>query len=137
MQRAAAIDAISRTIIADAVKNTHYKAEIESFFFGSDYFLFVYEVFRDVRLVGNPPSSIGEFGGDTDNWIWPRHRGDFSLFRVYAGKDNKPADYAADNVPYKPKKYLTLSTKGIHEGDFTMVLGIPRQNRSVFAFRRS
>ena len=125
VQRKAAIDAISRTIIADAVKNTHYEAEIESFYFGSDFFLFVYEVFRDVRLVGNPPSSIGEFGGDTDNWIWPRHRGDFSLFRVYAGKDNKPADYAADNVPYKPKKYLTLSTKGIHEGDFTMILGYP------------
>ncbi len=125
VQRKAAIDAISRTIIADAIKNTHYEAEIESFYFGSDFFLFVYEVFRDVRLVGNPPSSIGEFGGDTDNWIWPRHRGDFSLFRVYAGKDNKPADYAADNVPYKPKKYLTLSMKGIHEGDFTMILGYP------------
>ena len=115
----------SAEIISEAVKNTHYEAEIESFFFGSDYFLFVYEVFKDIRLVGAPPSAIGKFGGDTDNWIWPRHTGDFSLFRIYAGKDNKPAPFDTANVPYRPKKYLTLSAQGIHEGDFTMVLGYP------------
>jgi hypothetical protein len=124
-ERAAAIDTISAAIINEMVRNTLYEAEIESFFFGSNYYLFIYEVFNDVRLVGAPPSSIGKFVGDTDNWIWPRHTGDFSLFRIYAGKENKPATYAADNVPYKPKKYLTISTKGIHEGDFTMVLGYP------------
>ncbi len=123
--RAAVIDENSRSVVADAIKNSHYEASVESFYFGRDFYLFVYEVFRDVRLVGNPPSAIGEFGGDTDNWIWPRHRGDFSLFRVYAGKDNKPADYSPDNVPYQPRKYLTLSGKGVQEGDFTMVLGYP------------
>ncbi|MBN1414690.1 MAG: S46 family peptidase [Bacteroidales bacterium] len=124
-QRAVAIDSIAETIVADAVMNTHYEAEIESFYFGSDYFLFVYEVFRDIRLVGTPPSSIGKFGGDSDNWLWPRHTGDFCLFRIYAGIDNAPAPYSPENVPYKPKKYLTISTKGVQEGDFTMVIGYP------------
>jgi hypothetical protein len=124
-QREEVIDKNSAEIVANAIKNSHYEADIESFFFGSDYFLFVYEVFEDVRLVGAPPSSIGKFGGDTDNWIWPRHTGDFCLFRIYAGKDNKPARYDTANVPYKPKKYLTISTRGFHEGDFTMVLGYP------------
>lgn len=124
-QRHEVVKLNSAEIISDAVKNTHYEAEIESFFFGSDYFLFVYEVFQDIRLVGAPPSAIGKFGGDTDNWIWPRHTGDFSLFRIYAGKDNKPAPFDTANVPYRPKKYLTISAQGIHEGDFTMVLGYP------------
>ena len=124
-QRNEVIDKNSREIVADAVKNTHYQADIESFFFGSDFFLFVYEVFEDIRLVGTPPSAIGKFGGDTDNWVWPRHTGDFCLFRVYADKDNKPAPYDTANVPYKPKKYLTISTQGVHEGDFTMVIGYP------------
>jgi hypothetical protein len=124
-ERAAVIDEASRSIVANAIENTHYEASVESFYFGRDFYLFIYEVFRDVRLVGNPPSSIAEFGGDTDNWIWPRHRGDFSLFRVYAGKDNKPAGYSPDNVPYRPKKYLTICKKGIKEGDFTMILGYP------------
>jgi Peptidase S46 len=124
-QREEIVNKNSREIIAKAVKDTHYEAGIESFFFGSDYYLFVYEVFEDVRLVGAPPSAIGKFGGDTDNWIWPRHTGDFCLFRVYAGKDNKPAPYDTANIPYRPKKYLTISAQGVHEGDFTMVIGYP------------
>jgi Peptidase S46. len=82
-------------------------------------------VFKDVRLVGAPPSSIGKFGGDTDNWMWPRHTGDFSIFRVYADKNNEPAEYSAENVPYKPKKFFKVNAKGIKEGDFTMVYGFP------------
>jgi len=109
----------------EAIKNTHYQAEIKSFYFGLEYYLFVYEIYNDVRLVGTPPEAVGNFGGDTDNWIWPRHTGDFSLFRIYAGKDNMPADYSPDNVPYKPKKYLNISVSGVEEGDFTMILGYP------------
>ncbi len=98
---------------------------IKSFFEGNSYLLFVTETFKDVRLVGAPPSSIGNFGQDTDNWMWPRHTGDFSLFRIYADKNNQPAAYSPDNVPYKPKKALTISLNGIQEGDFTMVMGFP------------
>ena len=101
------------------------KAKVEALYYGNQYFLFVYKVFSDIRLVGAPPSSIGKFGGDTDNWMWPRHTGDFSIFRIYADKDNNPAPYSKDNVPYKPKKYLHISTKGVKEGDFTMVYGFP------------
>ena len=101
------------------------KAKVEALYYGNQYFLFVYKVYSDIRLVGAPPSSIGKFGGDTDNWMWPRHTGDFSIFRIYADKDNNPAPYSKDNVPYKPKKYLHISTKGVKEGDFTMVYGFP------------
>ena len=101
------------------------KASIEKLYYGNQYFLFVYREYTDIRLVGAPPSAIGKFGGDTDNWMWPRHTGDFSIFRIYADKDNNPAEYSKDNVPYKPKKYLHISTKGIKEGDFTMVYGFP------------
>ncbi len=92
---------------------------------GKQYFLFVNEIFRDIRLVGAPPSAIGKFGGETDNWVWPRHTGDFSIFRIYAGKENKPADYSKDNVPYKPLYHFPISLKGVKEGDFTMVFGYP------------
>lgn len=102
-----------------------YKAAVEQMYYGNQQFLFVYEQFDDVRLVAAPPSSIGKFGGDTDNWIWPRHTGDFSMFRVYASKDNKPAAYSPENVPYRPKKHFTISTKGVKEGDFTMIYGFP------------
>ena len=98
---------------------------IPSFFGGNQFFAFVYEVYPDVRLVGTPPSSIGKFGGDTDNWMWPRHTGDFSVFRVYAGKDNRPAEYSEDNVPYKAEKWLDISLDGIEEGDFGMIMGFP------------
>ncbi len=106
-------------------KESHQSISIRSFFEGNQYILFVTEVFKDVRLVGAPPSSIGKFGSDTDNWVWPRHTGDFSLFRIYANKDNKPAEYSADNVPYKPKHFLPISLSGIEESDFTMVFGFP------------
>ena len=98
---------------------------IPSFFGGNQFFAFVYEVYTDVRLVGTPPSSIGKFGGDTDNWMWPRHTGDFSVFRIYAGKDNRPADYSEENVPYKADKWLDISLDGVKEGDFGMIMGFP------------
>ena len=101
------------------------RADVEALFYGNQYYLFVFKVFRDVRLVGAPPSSIGKFGGDTDNWMWPRHTGDFSIFRVYADKDNNPADYSPDNVPYRPKKFFKISRAGVQEGDFTFVYGCP------------
>ncbi|MES2591794.1 MAG: S46 family peptidase [Bacteroidota bacterium] len=112
-------------IQADAVKGTHYGAYIRPFFYGNEYYMFITETFKDIRLVGAPPSSIGKFGGDTDNWMWPRHTGDFSIFRIYAGKDNKPADYSAENVPYIPKHHLPISMKDIEKDDFTMVYGFP------------
>lgn len=98
---------------------------IRVFYEGNQYILFVTETFKDVRLVGAPPSSIGKFGSDTDNWVWPRHTGDFAMFRIYAGKDNKPAEFAKDNVPYTPKHFLPISLDGVAEGDFTMVFGFP------------
>ncbi len=106
-------------------KETWQENSIRTFFDGNQYILFVTETFRDVRLVGAPPSSIGKFGSDTDNWVWPRHTGDFSLFRIYADKDNKPAAYSKDNVPYKPKHFFPISLKGLKENDFTMVMGYP------------
>ncbi len=114
-----------KSIKEAAIKDTQYKAVLKPFFHGNQYFLFVNEEFTDVRLVGAPPSAIGKFGGDTDNWMWPRHTGDFSMFRIYADKDNKPADYSKDNVPYKPLKHFPVSMKGVNEGDFTMVFGYP------------
>ena len=98
---------------------------VRSFFGNNQYFAFVNEVFSDIRLVGTPPSSIGKFGGDTDNWMWPRHTGDFSVFRIYADKDNRPADYSPENVPYRAGKYLKVSIGGYDEGDFAMVMGFP------------
>jgi hypothetical protein len=108
-----------------AEAGTGYSADVKPFFMGNQYFLFLYETFRDIRLVGAPPSAIGKFGGETDNWIWPRHTGDFSLFRIYADKNNKPADYSEKNIPYKPSYYFPVSLKGVNEGDFTMVFGYP------------
>jgi hypothetical protein len=112
-------------IESKAIEGTSYKAHIDPFYGGNEYYLSVYEIFGDVRLVGAPPASIGKFGGDTDNWMWPRHTGDFTLFRIYANKDNQPADYSPDNVPYKPASHLQISLDGVKPGDFTMVLGYP------------
>jgi len=123
--REAIINANITAINTEAVKGTHYLSMVRPFFLGNQYFLIVNEVFRDVRLVGAPPSSIGKFGGDTDNWVWPRHTGDFSLFRVYADKDNKPAAWSKDNLPYRPAYHFPVSLKGVREGDFTMVFGYP------------
>lgn len=106
-------------------KEAWQEAMIRAFYDGNQYVLFVTETFKDVRLVGAPPSSIGKFGSDTDNWVWPRHTGDFSLFRIYADQNNRPAEYSKDNVPYKPKHFFPVSAKGIQENDFTMVMGYP------------
>ncbi len=116
---------MARAIAEQAEEGTHYKADVKSFYAGNEFYLFVYERFTDVRLVGAPPSSVGKFGGDTDNWMWPRHTGDFSLFRVYSGPDGKPAAYSADNIPLKPKHHLPVSIADIEEGDFTMTFGFP------------
>ncbi len=118
-----------KAIVEQGGEEGRYSASVEMLYYGNQAFLFVYEIFRDIRLVGAPPSSIGKFGGDTDNWMWPRHTGDFSVFRIYADKDNRPADYSADNVPYTPKKFFTISTKGVEEGDFTFVYGFPGTTR--------
>ena len=112
-------------IIAAAIKGKGYRASIEPMYYGNQQYLFVYCTYRDIRLVGAPPSAIGKFGGDTDNWIWPRHTGDFAIFRVYADANNEPAEYSENNVPYRPKRHFKVSTKGIEEGDFTMIYGFP------------
>ena len=121
-------------IVAENAKNLQKELEkenkgkdiqIKAFFGGNQFFAFTIETFRDIRLVGTPPSSIGKFGGETDNWMWPRHTGDFSVFRIYADKNNQPADYSKENVPYKAEKYLKVSLKGYDEGDFAMVMGFP------------
>ena len=125
-QRQALVKKNADRIKAQAVKEGNgLKASVEALYYGNQYFLFVFREYRDVRLVGAPPSSIGKFGGETDNWMWPRHTGDFSIFRIYAGKDNLPADYSESNVPYRPKKSLRISRAGVKEGDFTFVYGCP------------
>lgn len=119
---------ISKTV-ASFPKESWQENKIKAFFEGNQYILFVTETFKDIRLVGAPPASIGKFGSDTDNWVWPRHTGDFSLFRIYADKNNKPASYSKDNVPYKPKYFFPISLDGIAEDDFTMVFGYPGQTQ--------
>jgi hypothetical protein len=124
-ERQAVIDKNMATVRKSLKKESYQDSYIRAFFEGNQYFLFITETYRDVRLAGAPPASIGNFGKDTDNWMWPRHTGDFSLFRIYAGKDNKPAEYSADNIPYTPKKALSISLSGLRENDFTMVFGFP------------
>ena len=124
--RQAKIRQISDSLKALATKDKpFYEAELKSMFAGTEHYLQVYEVFNDVRLVGTPPSSIGKFGGDTDNWMWPRHTGDFSVFRVYANQNNEPAQYDPDNKPYKPRHYLPISLNEREEDDFSMIMGFP------------
>jgi hypothetical protein len=124
-ERNAAISENSDKIIKDFEANSDYEATIKSFFKGNTFYMIITQTFLDVRLVGAPPSNIGKFGGDTDNWMWPRHTGDFSIFRIYTDKDGKPAEYAEDNVPYKPKYHFPISLKGVNDGDFTFVFGYP------------
>ena len=125
-ERVAIVKANSKALINEVTKEGNgLRATVEALYYGNQYFLFLYRQYDDVRLVGAPPSSIGKFGGDTDNWMWPRHTGDFSMFRIYADKDNNPAPYSKDNVPYKPKKYFRVSTAGVQEGDFTFIYGFP------------
>jgi hypothetical protein len=128
--RAAKINQLGTELAKKAKEGNGYEASVREFAKGNAYYLFVFERFNDIRLVGTPPQSIGKFGGDTDNWEWPRHTGDFSVFRIYTNKDNKPAAFSKDNVPYTPKKFLPVSLKGIKPGDFAMVFGFPgRTNR--------
>ncbi|RYZ13774.1 MAG: serine protease, partial [Sphingobacteriales bacterium] len=123
-------DEVRKKIEAKASENGKYVANVKEFFNGNQYFLLIYKRYTDVRLVGTPPKSLGKFGGDTDNWMWPRHTADFSMFRVYAGPDNEPAAYSPDNKPFKPRKFLPVSIRGVKENDYTMTYGYPgRTNR--------
>jgi len=130
---------IVRKASAELEKNakgdTHYETYVRSFFAANRYYLFVTETFKDIRLVGAPPQALGKFGGDTDNWMWPRHTNDFSMFRIYCGPDGKPADFSPENIPYQPKHFLPVSIKGIEKGDYAMVMGYPgRTNRYETSF---
>ena len=130
---------IVRKVSAELEKNakgdTHYETYVRSFFASNRYYLFVTETFKDIRLVGAPPQALGKFGGDTDNWMWPRHTNDFSMFRIYCGPDGKPADFSENNIPYQPKHFLPVSIKGIEKGDYAMVMGYPgRTNRYETSF---
>ena len=125
VQRQLAIDSISNVLMEEYDNDPFSQARVVPFYAGNKYYMVIYDVFRDVRLVVAPPSSIGKFGGDTDNWMWPRQTGDFSVFRVYADKDNKPAEYSADNVPYQPKYVVPVSLTGYKENDYAMTIGFP------------
>ncbi len=130
-----AIGAKNKELSNAASEGGKYEVEVKSFFHGNEFYMMVYQTFRDIRLVGNPPESVGKFGGDTDNWMWPRHTGDFSMLRIYANKSNEPADYSTENVPYKPKHFLPVNIGGVEEGDYHMVLGFPgRTNRFLTSF---
>ena len=118
-------DALTSELEKEYGEANTYNIEVEDFFAGNQKILFVYQIFKDIRLVGAPPSSVGKFGGDTDNWMWPRQTGDFSLFRVYMNKDGKPAEYSKDNIPYHPRQHLSISTAGVKKDDFSMVMGYP------------
>ena len=131
-----AFKTISDQLAAKAVGDNKYlKGRVASFFGDNQYYLVITKTYNDIRFVGAPPSSIGKFGADTDNWMWPRHTGDFSMFRIYADKDNNPAEYTKDNVPYQPKKFLTISLKGLNQNDPAMVIGYPgRTNRFMTSY---
>lgn len=130
LEREATINREIAKIQAENDEGGKYTVSVRPFYSGNEYYYFVYQDYTDVRLVGTPPESIGKFGGDTDNWMWPRHTGDFSLFRVYGDKDGNPAEYSVDNVPLQPKYHLTTSIKGFEEDDYAMILGYPgRTNR--------
>ena len=124
-ERAMAIAAVSQKIAREATAGTNLNAQVQSMFEGNQFCLLVYKIYRDVRLVGAPPQSMGKFGGDTDNWMWPRHTCDFSMFRIYTGPDGEPASFSERNVPLKPKHFLPVSAKGVRDGDFAMIMGFP------------
>ncbi len=123
--RDAQIEKNIEKISKEATKGTHYNAVIKPFYYGNKFYMFINETFKDIRLVGAPPSNIGKFGGDTDNWMWPRHTGDFSIFRIYTAPDGSPAEYSKENIPYVPKRSLEISIDGYQKGDFTFVFGYP------------
>jgi hypothetical protein len=127
------IKELASQIEKKAIEGTHYEAKVRQFFSGNEFYLITTETFKDIRMVGAPPSSIGKFGGDTDNWMWPRHTGDFSLFRIYANKENKPAAYNEENVPFVPRAALTINIGGVNEGDFTMVYGFPGRTQEYIS----
>lgn len=129
LDRDAKITARIEDIQSKTTMGTDYKAEIKPFYYGLEYYMTVTQTYNDVRMVGTPPEAVGKFGGDTDNWMWPRHTGDFSVFRIYADKDNNPAEYSEDNVPFKPKHHFPVNLGGIKEGDFTMVFGFPGRTK--------
>lgn len=134
-ERAKKIKEISDILVKDATNGTKYEAFVRDFYDGNEFYLFVKETYKDVRLVGTPPQSAGKYGGDTDNWMWPRHTADFSMFRIYAGSDNKPADFSDANVPMKPKNSLAISLKGVAQNDFAMIMGFPgRTNRYLTSY---
>lgn len=134
-QRAAKIAELSKILEKQAVEGTHYEAFVRDFFDGNEFYLFVKETYKDVRLIGTPPQSAGKYGGDTDNWMWPRHTADFSMFRIYAGADNKPSAYSASNVPLTPRHSLPISIKGVKKDDYAMVMGFPgRTNRFLTSY---
>lgn len=124
-ERAQVIAIVSQQIAAEAMKGTNLTAQVQSMFEGNQYCLLVYKIYRDVRLVGAPPQSMGKFGGDTDNWVWPRHTCDFSMFRIYTGPDGEPAAFSEKNIPLKPRHFLPVSAKGVKDGDFAMIMGFP------------
>lgn len=124
-QRAAKIKEVAAVLTKEATEGTHYEAFVRDFYEGNEFYLFVKETFKDIRFVGTPPQSAGKYGGDTDNWMWPRHTADFSMFRVYAGSDNKPAGFDEANQPYSPKHHLPVSLKGVKKDDYAMILGFP------------
>ncbi|MDG1765962.1 MAG: S46 family peptidase [Flavobacteriales bacterium] len=124
-ERAQAVAAASKTIREEASKDNDFDVEVKEFFYGNEYYLFVYNTYKDIRLVGAPPESVGKYGGDTDNWMWPRHTGDFSLLRIYADKENQPATFSEENVPLSPKRHLNVSMDGVAADDFTMIMGYP------------
>ena len=129
------ISEISKKLVSKKTDSTSYSARVRSFYGGNDFYLITYITYDDVRLVGAPPSSIGKFGGDTDNWMWPRHTGDFALLRIYMAEDGSPADYSVDNIPYKPKHHLPIQLGGVENEDFTMIMGYPgRTNRFLTSF---
>ena len=129
------ISEISKKLVSEKTDSTSYSARVRSFYGGNDFYLITYITYNDVRLVGAPPSSIGKFGGDTDNWMWPRHTGDFALLRIYMAEDGSPADYSVDNIPYKPKHHLPIQLGGVENEDFTMIMGYPgRTNRFLTSF---
>ena len=123
--REKAVNAAIKKLQKDNAENGRYKVVVKPFYEGNEYYMFIYTTYEDVRLVVAPPSSIGKFGGDTDNWMWPRHTGDFTVFRIYTAPDGSPAKYSKDNVPFHPKHFLPISLKGYQPGDYTMIWGYP------------
>jgi hypothetical protein len=134
-ERSRKISEISKILVKEKIDSTSLSARVKSFFGGNNFYLITYKTFKDVRLVGAPPSSIGKFGGDTDNWMWPRHTGDFSLLRIYMAPDGSPAEYSVENIPYKPQHHFPIQLDGVENEDFTMIMGYPgRTNRYLTSY---